>query len=317
MLKNALIYTLVEPITINKDDLEDRLRQQESTDIRKDQGRALGWTPPAGRSSDVLVHELEGQRLIAVMHQTRVLPKDVVNEEVEERAQAMAERQGTPITKKEKAALKEEITLEKLKVSHVRKKMTRVWWDTRRGRIIVEATSDKQGEAIMDLLRESLGSLKVVPMATKTLPVKGMTEWLNDPAARPGWLGIGEEAELKDSEDGSSYAAKKADLETEEATSLLSAGRKVTRLGIKSEGYLKGTLTDKWVLKGIKYDDAVLEQADQDADPDNHVARLESDFIILCNALATVISDLVDALGGIAESKTADEKIAEAENSAA
>lgn len=309
MLKNALVYTLAEPVDITADALEEKLQEHEAQDIRRDQGRALGWTAPAGRGMNQLLHELEGQRLMALMNQERVLPADVVNEEVEERAQALAERQGHPLTKKEKAAIKEEVTLELLKVSHVRKKVTLIWWDVRRSRIVIGATNRKKAEEALDFLRETLGSLKVLPLATKTPPVQAMTNWLNDPGSRPAWLELGEEAILKDSSDDSTYTAKKADLDSDEAARLLSSGRTVTRLGIKAEGYLNAVLMDDLAIKSIRYDDAVREQADQENDDDNPVTRLETDFIILVNALAAVISDLIDALDGLAKAPTVEEKV--------
>lgn len=314
MFKNALIYTMVEPVKMSTDDLEAALAEHKAHDIRKDQGRSLGWTAPAGRQHDQLVHELEGQRLLSILHQQRVLPADVVNDELEERIQDIEGRQGTTLSKKKKGDLKEEVLQELLAISHVRRKTTRVWWDVRRDRIIIEATSSKKGEEAINLLRQTLGSLKVVPLSTRMMPTKAMTQWLHDPSARPAWLALGDEAVLKDQSDDSTYTAKKVDLDTEETSSLLDTGRTVTRLGFRSEGYLKGVLTDELVLKSIKYDDAVQEQADQDgSEAENKVGRLEADFIVLGNALAAVISDLIDALDGLAKAPTADEKIARAE----
>jgi recombination associated protein RdgC len=271
---------------------------------------------PVGRHNEELLVEAEGQRLLCMKRQERLLPADVVNEELAERAEALAQRQGKPITKAEKDALKEEVTEGLMAQAFVRSKNTLLWWDTRRRRIIIDNTSDKVAEEVLNLLRLSIGSLKVVPLSTAVIPIRAMTEWVSDPSSRPSWLELTGNAFFKAKGDDSSYTSKNVDLDSDEARGLMETGRQIQKVSFRHEAYLAGSLNDQLIMSSIKFADRVREEAMAIDDGDNYYARVEADFIIMAAALAAVIDDLIATMGGIGKKQNPSEEN-EAETSGA
>lgn len=315
MFKSGLVYSLIGAAEHDVVELEEALSEHIAKDIRKDQGRFLGWCPPY-KGSDRLVIECQGQRLMQVMEQKRDLPKDVVKEKVDERADALAEREGRPVTKAERAPIEEEVTLELLKISHVRRTRILVWWDMRRKRIYVNAGSPKKAEDILDLLRQSIGSLKVVPLTTEKKPGAQMTAWLREPNTAPEWLEVGSSAVLKEQGDGGSFSAQKVDISNDEhAQALIEGGLSVKELAIGMKETLTCKVNESLQIKGLKFADEVREKRgdNDDAHSEDPYARFEGDFIIMADALGRFISNLTEALGGLGKAKTADEKIVAAE----
>lgn len=82
--KNVIAYKLHDTATIAGEALEQALRAQAYRPLGGSEARRIGWTAPAGRESDILHHELQGNRLMTAMRQERILPPSVVREEADE-----------------------------------------------------------------------------------------------------------------------------------------------------------------------------------------------------------------------------------------
>lgn len=261
--------------------------------------RRLGWTAPAGRlGGGQLLHEIQGHRLISALRQERLLPASVVKEEVDEKVADIEASEGRKVTRKEKTALKEQVTEELLPRAFVRSQKIDLWWDTRRHLIGINASSRTRAEDILDLLRETLGSLKATPISSQTLPIRAMTTWLGDPASRPSDLQLGDQVELKAKGDDGVLRARQVDLDSDEIQQLLESGRQASKLAISLEGRLSFVLHDDLALKSLRFGDALIEEADHADDGDDALARLETDFILMAQALSDDVIRLLEWLGG-------------------
>ncbi|GHB30772.1 recombination-associated protein RdgC [Salinicola rhizosphaerae] len=299
--KNLHLYRVHDAVTLGLDDFEFALEQFAFRPVSDREMRRVGWTTPASKRSTVHAHEIQGHRLIAMMRQERLLPAAVVNEEVNERAEAYEQSEGQPLSRRERQLLKEQVLEELLPQAFTRSQRVELWWDTARNLIGINASSRKRAEEVLDLLRQSLGSLKVTPLATKTPPARGMTQWLSDPGSRPASLLLGDRVELRAAEDDGVIGARSVDLDSEEMQSLLEGGRQVSRLSLGSEGQLRAVLHDDLALKSLQFDDALLDEASQTDDGDDPVVRLETDFALMTAALGTFTEQLIEWLGGEAD----------------
>jgi recombination associated protein RdgC len=262
------------------------------------EARRLGWCPPAGRAGTALLHELQGQRLMTVLRQERLLPAGVVREEVEERATDIEAREGRKLRRQEKQELKEQVYEELLPRAFVRRQKIDLWWDTRRELIAVNASSRPRAEEVLDLLRETLGSLKVTPLATQALPMRSMTQWLAEPESRPAQLLLGDQVELKAKGDDGVLRARQVDLDSDEIQQLLAAGRQASKLALEIEGRLRFVLHDDLALKSLRFSDALIDEAGETEDDGDAVVRLEADFLLMTQALAEQIEQLIQWLDG-------------------
>nr|WP_298375668.1 recombination-associated protein RdgC [uncultured Halomonas sp.] len=301
--KHLHLYRVHDAPTLNNDDLALALDEQAFRPLGGVEARRLGWSTPAGRASEQRLHEIQGHRLLSALRQERLLPSSVVKEEVESRAADIETAEGRPLRRQEKQALKEQIYEEFLPRAFIRTQRFDLWWDTKRDLIGVNTSSRKRAEDILDLLRQTLGSLKVTPLATRTTPIRAMTEWLGDASRRPDALTLGDQVELKAlSGDESVLRGRQMDLDCEEIQTALEAGRQATRLALTVDDAMTMILSDDLALKSLRFADTLLDEASQTEDGGDAVLRLETDFTLMTKVLADSIEQLIDWLGGEAVS---------------
>ncbi len=299
--RNLHLYRLHNAEVIAPGVLEQILGEQTHRPLGGSEPRRIGWCPPAGRAGTQLLHELQGQRLMTALRQERQLPASVVREEVEERVDALEAAEGRQLRRQEKLALKEQVFEELLPRAFVRSQKIDLWWDSRRALIAVNTSSRKRAEELLDLLRETLGSLKVTPLASQTLPMRAMTTWLGDATSRPEDMALGDQVELKAKGDDGVVRGRQVDLDSDEMQQLLEGGRQASKLALGIEGRLSFVLHDDLTIKSIRFDDALLDEASQADDGDDALVRLETDFLLMAQALGESVERLLTWLGGEAQ----------------
>lgn len=296
--KNLIIYRLHSQPQLDAGTLEEALAEQAARPIGSLEARRIGWTAPAVRAGTALLHELQGQRLISAERQERILPASVVREEVAERAVEIEQRECRKLRRQERQELKEQVYEEMLPQSHIKRQRIDVWWDTTRSLIAVNTGSRKRAEEALDLLRETLGSLKVTPLATQTLPMRAMTQWLTDDASRPSGLLLGDKVELKAKGDDGVVRGRQVDLDSDDMQQLLATGRQASQLALQIESVMSFVLHDDLAIKGIRFADALLDEASETEDDGDAVIRLEADFLLMTRALGASIDQLIEWMGG-------------------
>lgn len=304
--KHLHLYRLHGAPELDGDTLANALDEHAAKPLGSADARRLGWTAPAGRlGGGQRLHEIQGHRLLSALRQERLLPASVVKEEVDDKVADIEASEGRKVTRKEKTALKEQVTEELMPRAFVRSQKIDLWWDTRRQLIGVNASSRTRAEDVLDLLRETLGSLKVTPLTSQTLPIRAMTQWLGEAESRPADLVLGDQVELKAKGDDGVLRARQVDLDSDEIQQLLESGRQASKLAVSLEGRLSFVLHDDLALKSLRFGDALIEEADHADDGDDALARLETDFILMAQALSDDIPRLIEWLGGEAQREAA------------
>ncbi|MDN3521037.1 recombination-associated protein RdgC [Halomonas ramblicola] len=296
--KHLHLYRLHDAPELDAATLEEALAEQAARPLGGQDPRRLGWTPPAGRAGTHRLHELQGQRLLSALRQERLLPASVVREEVDERAAEVEAREGRKLRRQEKSTLKEQVIEELLPRAFVRSQRIDLWWDTRRQLIGIAASSRSRAEEVLDLLRETLGSLKVTPLTSQTLPMRAMTQWLVEPDSRPADMTLGDQVELKAKGDDGVLRARQVDLDSDEIQQLLESGRQASKLALEIDGRLSFVLHDDLALKSLRFGDALIDEANASDDGDDALVRLETDFVLMAQSLGDNIERLIAWLGG-------------------
>jgi len=173
-------------------------------------------------------------------------------------------------------------------------KTTALYIDTLKQLIFVDAASSKTAEDALALLRKSLGSLPVVPLAFNCAPCEVMTRWVTDTA--PDWLILREEVEIREKEDLGIILCKQKDVEDEDIIELAKNGS-VSKLALEWEDNLKFILVEDGTLKRLKFDDNITEKND-DIVKENVTARFDADFILMTATLSELVKNLINEFGG-------------------
>lgn len=295
--RNLIVYRFTRPLDVTLEQLETQLATLPFTPCASQDASNFGWVPPLGKQGMVFVHSADGQLLICAKKEEKVLPNSVINDMVAEKVEVIELEQGRALNKKEKELIKEDVIVDLLPRAFSRYQQAYAWLNPAAGFIAVDASSVKRAEDLLALLRKSIGSLPVVPLAMTTPPQLTLTEWLKEGAAPAGFT-LEDEVELRSAlEHGGIIRAKQQDLLSEEIGNHLEADKLVTSLALNWADTLSFVLKDDMSIKRIKYCEELREQND-DVSNEDALARFDADFALVTGELSRFIPDLIEALGG-------------------
>lgn len=298
--KNLMVYRLSRDITLSADEMEKQLAAFTFSPCASQDMAKTGWVPPMGSHSDALTHDNNGQIVICARKEEKILPSPVIKQALEAKIGKLEADQGRKLKKTEKDALKDEVLHSLLPRAFSRFSQTMMWIDTLNGLIMVDCASAKKAEDTLALLRKSLGSLPVVPLALETPIELTLTEWVRSGDV-PAGFALKDEAELKAIlEGGGVIRCKQQDLVCDEIATHIEAGKVVTKLALDWQERIQFVIADDGSVKRLKFADTLREQND-DIDHEDFGQRFDADFILMTGELAALIKNLVEALGGEAQ----------------
>lgn len=290
--KNAIIYQLTKQIDF--EDIEKQLKECEFTPCYSANVSHFGWSAPLA-TSESLAHQADGRILLVAKREEKILPVEVVNRELNKRITALEEKEQRKLKKVERLSIKDDVIATLLPQAFSRIKTTALYIDTLKQLIFVDAASSKTAEDALALLRKSLGSLPVVPLAFNSAPCEVMTKWVTDTA--PDWLILRKEVEIREKEDLGVIHCKQKDVEDEEIIEIVQNGL-ISKLALEWENNLKFILVEDGTLKRLKFDDNIIEKNDDIVKKDV-TARFDADFVLMASVLGKTVDSLTKEFGGI------------------
>ena len=305
--KNLKIYRFSKPFSIDSEQLETQLSEKSFQPCGSTQASSFGWVPPLGHTQNtdsvLLTHTISKTTMLCVRQEERILPSSVINDALNEKLDAMQTESGRRPVGKHKQSIKDELILTLLPKAFTRSKRTYAYLDQDAQLMIVDASSNNKAEELVELLRQTLGSLPVVPLKTKTLPILLMTNWLKGNDLEDDFL-IKDECELRESDDeGAILRCKRQDLSSDEIQMHLDNGKEVTKLAVNWNDTLECIIEDDLAIKRLKFSDELLDQAADDGAEDA-AAQFDADFNLMTGELARFIPRLIEVLGGEQNSAT-------------
>jgi recombination associated protein RdgC len=301
--KNLKIYRFSKPFSMSAESLDEQLAQKSFQPCASAQPSSLGWVAPliAGNenqsSQTALTHTIGKTTMLCIRQEEKILPGSVINDALNEKLDAIQTETGRRPVGKYKQSLKDEIILDLLPKAFTRSKRTYAYLDLNLQLMIVDAASSNKAEELIEFLRQTLGSLPVVPLKTSIPPVSLMTSWLKGNDLKDDFQ-IKDECELRESDDeGAILRCKRQDLSSEEIQMHLDNGKEVTRLAVNWNDTIECVLQDDLAIKRLKFSDEILDQAADDGAEDP-AARFDADFNLMSGELSRFIPRLIEILGG-------------------
>ncbi|WP_068828517.1 recombination-associated protein RdgC [Pseudomonas sp. BMS12] len=296
--RNLLVYRLTQDLPFDAEALEAALATKLARSCASQELTTYGFIPPFGKGADApLVHVSGDFLLVAARKEERILPGSVVRDALKEKVDQIEAEQMRKVYKKERDQLKDEIVMSFLPRAFVRRSATFAAIAPKLGLILVDSASAKRAEDLLSTLREVLGSLPVRPLAVKMAPTATLTDWVKAQQAAPDFFVL-DECELRDvNEDGGVVRCKRQDLTSEEIQLHLSSGKLVTQLSLAWQDKLSFVLDDKLVIKRLRFEDLLQDQAAQDGG-DDALGQLDASFMLMMLTLSDFLPALFEALGG-------------------
>ncbi|AJG18797.1 recombination-associated protein RdgC [Cupriavidus basilensis] len=255
--------------------------------------QAQGWISP--RDNGELVHAVNGQMLIALCIEKKLLPASVVKEVVKARSAELESQQGFKPGRKQMRELKEYVTEELLPQAFRVRSVTRVWIDAASGWLVIDAGAGAKADAVRGMLFKSIDPLPLVNLHVNHSPVAAMTDWLATDEV-PNSFTIDQDVELQSSSESKAtvrYARHPVD--ADDMSRHIAAGKRCTRLAMTWSDRVSFILTDDLTIKRVAPLDVLKEAKDATGDADD---AFDGDFLLMASELALLLGDLVGALGG-------------------
>jgi recombination associated protein RdgC len=201
--------------------------------------------------------------------------------------------EGRKLRSKERMSIKDEALAELMPRALARSKQIFGYVSPADDLMVIDTANASEADLFINCLRESLGTLNLVPPQVKSNPTDTFNHWIMK-RKLPDNFNLGNQCDLVDPEDGSSVSCRKQDLDTQEIRNHLESGKLCTKLGIRWHGDLTLSVDKELVLRQLK-----LESSDDEAnDEDNAIARLDAAFVNMTLEFARFLPALFLALGG-------------------
>lgn len=248
MLSNLYLYDILQ---LGFDELPDCIDAAKPfTPCGAYDAYRIGWVPPLSGAEELLSYSGLGHTLLQARIQTKKVPAAAVRSEVTKWVKGCREKGKNP-SKEERKQYKESVVDELLPNVIPTDRDVKVWIDAKNNTLALDTPAASIAEAVLKLLRESLGSLSVTPFG-RDMPSSDLTEWLRTEALAPFYL---HDSCTLAGKSGEKYTAAKADIHNGAMLRLLDDGAVVTKLGLVYEDEIEFTLTDAFNLRGIKFTD--------------------------------------------------------------
>jgi recombination associated protein RdgC len=295
--KNLQVYRFTKPFDVSAEQLAEQLEQHSFQPCGSQDLSRYGWVPPLGDQASDFVHVANGYIMVCAKKQDKVLPAAVINEQMAEKIAEIKVQDGRGVGRKERLNIKEEVTFELLPRAFTRSSMQFAYIAPKEGLLVVNAASTKKAEELITFLRDTIGSVPVIPLTANNIPQNTMTHWVKTGEVAMGFE-LGHECELRDpSDEGAVIRCKHQDLTSKEINNHLQAGMYVNKLGLSWNGGIEFIVDDQLSIKRVSFSDIIQEKADQ-VNAQDAAEQFDVDFSIMTLELSALIAAITDAFGG-------------------
>lgn len=301
MFNNAFIYKILNLPEHGAIAFDVSMQPQAFVPCGATQPKSMGWVPPRGETSGLLMESVAGQLICKLAIETKSVPKSEIDKHVAAQVDAIEQATGRKPGKKERRDLKDEAMLALLPNAFAKRKDVPVWIDPKACTLLVAAGSQSAADDVITAIVRDMG-LMVSLINTLHSPQSTMTQWLlSDHIDMPGAFCIERACVLKSNgEDAATVKFSQHNLDNPEVRQHVTEGKLPTQLAMSWDGKVSFVLTEHLQLKKIQLLDGVIDASGTDKNED----RFDSDVALTTGLLAPMLAELIDALGG--EMKTAD-----------
>ena len=278
-------YDMRSPLLLEGEALEEALSQKLAYKPHATQSKSIGWVSPLGPDQALSVQS--GQFLwLTVRIDTKLLPANVIKDEMLEKLAEQEVMQGYPPTSKQRRLMKDEVTLDLLPKAFVVGKLVNVVIDLDQQVLILDTTSANIKDTVIDLLRQTTGSLPLTHyIDQKAATSQVLKDWVTKP---PAQIEISSEFSLINPNDVNAKA-RVTGLDESSIMGHLSQGMTVSSLLVQFGDVLKFQINDQLDISKIKY--LNMEEEDKLEDP---IAQKMVEFSLTAPYLSQIVQACKD-----------------------
>ena len=292
--KNLAVYRLPPDWSLSPIDLEEKLITRRLSPCAPFEMTSRGFVKVT--QDERLVYSVGRQQLIALGMEQKLLPASVIRQVALERAEKQAAEQGFPVGRKQLRDLRFQVGEELRARALCRRTVTRAWIDPENGWFVVDAAGGKRADAVIETLRDVLGSFAVVQLNPQRSPQASMIAWLTAGGA-PSPFNVDADIELK------GVAKTKAviryanhPVDDKVLDEALRSGLAPTRLGLTWSDRISFVLSDKLQVRRVQFVGLEKEEEDTSQSETDAAEQFDAEFTVMAGEFARLLADLGSAL---------------------
>jgi recombination associated protein RdgC len=296
LFKNLQVYRLPVGWGIATFELEEALERKALRPCGAQDAEMLGWIPPFTNRDELVWSDGSGNALICLGAERKLLPKAVVDAEVDVRAAHFEEQNGYRLGRKARRELADQVTSEFLPRAFTRRSKTFAWIDRTNGFLVVNAASPAKAEEVLEVLRRTLDSFPLTLLRTVLSPMTAMAAWLAEGEAPHGFT-IDQDCSLRSISEDRKEVIYRRGLHDDQIREHLEAGCLPTKLALTFNDRISFVLTEKLEIKKVEFLDVTTESLRNMDDADAE-AVFEAEFALMSGELVRLVYAVIQALAG-------------------
>ncbi len=298
MFKNVVMYNITPGWEALVDAIEANLKAGYFVACSASQEQSVGWVEPRGEANGPLLESVAGHWILKLMFENRSVPASVINRKADERIAQIEASTGRKPGKKETRDIKDDLRLELLPMAFTKQSSVMVWVNREDQYVVMDTPSQARTDEVVTLLVQTLPGLALTLVTTQISPATAMADWLVTQEA-PAGFSVDRECELKATDESNAVVRyTRHQLDTDEVKQHIEGGKMPTRLALTWNDRVSFVLTQDLQLKKLEFLDVVIDSAASGKDD-----GFDTDVVIATTELRTLLPDLLEALGGQADTR--------------
>lgn len=311
-MKNALPYIAIEndmdqwPILNSEADFNETIAEFKFKPCAHSSIESAGWISPcAAMNEDQLVRYIDGIYTITLQIETKKLPVSGIKKKLLEAVKQIEQTESRKVFRKEKNQLKEEIMLTAMPHAPSSFATVNAHIIPAQNLILIDTTSRKKADQVLNLLRESMGKLPITYPQFEQNPSRTLTSWIleGNESYLPEGFNLGDKATLHSTlGDGGKVTIDGEELVSEESKILIEKGYCVTKISINNPD-MSLSINHEAAISGIRYSEelkgainAETEDAEYAESSDLAIAAFDASILIGVKAITDTYLKIVAKL---------------------
>ena len=301
LFKQVQLFHFTDSSCFVLENLIEKLEQLQFKPCLPSMSLSIGWVPPIEEDDMPLAQAINGNIMICLQIEEKILPATVVQQALQEKIKEIAAQdQGRKVYQKEKLALKDDIIMSLLPSAF--SKLTRIYAyiDTKNQWLVMSTTNTKKTEQFLSNFKKSV-SEKVSTIAVRKIATI-LTDWLRH-KNYPTSFAIEKAYVLQDPKQQSRIIrCQQQDAFANGIQTLIKEGCEVIQLALQWQDQMHFVLTHTLFLQSIRFGDDMMEGA-KEMEAETKLQHFSADFFIMTQTFSMLFNELIDLFAEPANAK--------------
>jgi len=253
---------------------------------------SCGWVEPLPEANSQEIHyayHYNKCSIICMKVENKVLPAKAINEQVSNKVKAIKDKENRKVSRKEKMSIKDDVIADLMPKVPTISKLIYAYISWEKDLLIVNASSAKDAEMLINFMRETFKSFPVVPVSAGKGFSSIVNEWVVSGKVSDDNFSFRNGIELANTVEPSNKVKFINHDDSFQAVELIQGGFSAVKISLRYKEDMDFTVDSELSIKKISFSGVVQEIL---SDIEDSLALWLSEFIIQSSVFEDFISDI-------------------------